>query len=267
MKTAGESFERLYSIVRRLRAPDGCPWDRAQTPLTIRGNVIEEAYELVEAVNEKDPDHIREEAGDLFLLGAMIAYMYEETGAFSVSDSLETISEKLIRRHPHVFGEGDGKPVKVDTPDKVIDQWNQIKEKVEGRRPRDSILDEVSRALPPLERAYRIQKKVAKAGFDWTKAGDVWDKALEELQEAREAHASGNRDDLEAELGDLIYSMVNVARFLDVDPAVALHRTVEKFGARFRHVEKRMAGLGLPMSADTMAQMDEFWNESKRLEG
>jgi tetrapyrrole methylase family protein / MazG family protein len=263
---AAGAFGRLYGIVARLRAPDGCPWDREQTPKSMRGNVIEEAYELVEAIDEGEAGHVREEVGDLYLLGTMIAYMHEEGGGFSVADSLDSISEKLVRRHPHVFGEASA-----ETPDAVLRQWNDIKEKVEGRRKKDSLLDEVSRALPPLERAYRIQRKAAKAGFDWARAEEVWAKAREELAEAESAceraAEAGDRDGVEEELGDLLFSAINLARFLEVDPAVALHRTVEKFSRRFRHVERRMAEAGRPLSAEHMALMDSYWEEAKAGEG
>jgi tetrapyrrole methylase family protein/MazG family protein len=253
---AAESFGRLYGIVAALRSPGGCPWDREQTPKTLRGNVIEEAYELVEAIDVGDADHVREEAGDLYLLATMIAFMNEEAGAFSVADSLDEASER---------------PLQAATADAVLAQWNDIKEKVEGRRRKDSLLDGVSRALPPLERAYRIQKKAAKAGFDWGKPEDVWAKAREELEEAEsaceEASLSGDRDAIEEELGDLLFSAVNLARFLDVDPAVALHRTVEKFSRRFRHVEKRMAQAGKDLRSEHMPMMDGFWEEAKEIEG
>ena len=263
---ARAAFGRLYSIVARLRAPDGCPWDREQTPKSMRGNIIEEAYELVEAIDEADPPHVREEAGDLYLLATMVAYMNEEAGAFSVADSLDTIGEKLVRRHPHVFGEAEAR----DSAE-VLRQWDEIKVKVEGRRKKDSLLDGVSRALPPLERAYKIQKKAAKAGFDWTRAEEVWAKTREELAEAEEACEEaaqrGDRDAVEEELGDLLFSAINLARFLEVDPAVALHRTVEKFSRRFRHVERRMAEEGKVLGPEHMAAMDSFWEEAKRVEG
>jgi len=253
-----DAFERLHSIIRTLRSPEGCPWDREQTPESLRGNLLEEAYELVEAVDEKDPAHVREEAGDLYLLVTMIAHMYEERGLFTVAESLDSISEKLIRRHPHVFADSDA-----STPDAVIRQWNEIKETVEGRRPKDSVLDSVSRALPPLERAYKLQKKAAKAGFDWTDVEDVLGKLREEIAETEEARDSGNPAAVEAEIGDILFSAVNLSRFLGVDPSVALHGAVERFSRRFRYVEKGMAREGLPLSADNMARMDALWNEAK----
>jgi len=256
-----DAFERLYSIVRRLRAPDGCPWDREQTPESLRGNLIEEAYELVEAIDEKDPRHVQEEAGDLYLLVTMIAFMFEETADFSVADSLHGISEKLIRRHPHVFGDSEA-----DTPDAVVVQWNKIKETVEGRRPKDSVLDQVSRSLPPLERAYKIQKKAAKTGFDWSDVRDVFAKLQEEIGEVMEAKAEPDARALEAEVGDLLFSAVNVSRFLGVDPSLALRGAVERFSSRFRYVEKGMAKEGASLGPENMARMDELWNEAKKAE-
>jgi len=255
---AADSFATLYAIIARLRAPDGCPWDREQSPSSIRNNIVEEAYELVEAITEKDADHIREESGDLFLLATMAAYMYEQEGSFTVAQALDSVSEKLVRRHPHVFGDSDA-----DSPDAVVEQWNRIKEQKEGRRKKDSLLDEVPRHLPPLERAYKIQKKAAKVGFDWTRLDSVWDKIEEELRESREAFDAKDGEELESEIGDLLYSVINLARFTGIDPAIALQRTNEKFSHRFRHVEKRMKEAGLPMSREHMESMDGFWEEAK----
>lgn len=274
-REAGTAFGRLYAIVARLRAPDGCPWDRAQTPVSLRGNIVEEAYELVEAIDEGDPDHVGEEAGDLYLLATMVAFMGEETGTGSVAAALDRVSAKLVRRHPHVFAESTA-----DTPDKVVDQWNRIKENLEGRRPKDSLLDGVSRSLPPLERAYRLQKKAAAAGFDWEHEDAIWDKVVEEVEEARaevrelarRATTGGDRDGpgsadvtaaLESEMGDIIFSIVNVARRHGVDPGLALGRTVEKFCRRFRGVERRMADSGLACSPEHRELMDALWNEVK----
>jgi tetrapyrrole methylase family protein/MazG family protein len=276
--SAGRAYSELYRIVARLRAPDGCPWDREQSPESLRGALIEECYELVEAIDEGDPDHVREESGDIFLLATMISYMHEQSGAFTVADSLVGIVDKLIRRHPHVFGEAEAKDSEA-----VLRQWGEIKEKVEGRRKKEGLLDGVPRSLPPLERAWKIQKKAAKVGFDWPRAGDVWAKAREELGEAEEAceeaAKTGNRAALEEELGDLLFSAINLSRFLDVDPGLALRRTVEKFERRFRHVEKRMTETGRPLAtlhevprdeagaASLLATMDAYWNEAKAGEG
>jgi tetrapyrrole methylase family protein/MazG family protein len=279
-----EAFGKLHDIVTRLRGPDGCPWDREQTPASLRANLIEEAYECVEAVNEADPAHIQEELGDLYLLATMYAVIYEEQGSFSTADALETVSEKLVRRHPHVFGDATA-----DTPDAVVTQWNDIKEQLEGRRRKDSVLDGVSRALPPLERAWKLQKAAAKAGFDWPDSSGPWDKLAEEIAEARlacatlEDNASGTtpmpvatvpagtpeatvRQALEDEIGDILFSVINVARHHQVDPALALHRTAEKFARRFRHVERRMRDSGQAMEPGKLAIMDGFWDEAKHAE-
>jgi tetrapyrrole methylase family protein / MazG family protein len=259
MNTPGKSFEDTLEVIRRLRAPDGCPWDKEQNPQSLRGSLIEEAYEAVEAINEKDPAHIREELGDVFLLVMMISYMHEQENLFTVSDVLNELSAKLIRRHPHVFGDSTAADSEA-----VLKQWADIKVNVEGRKPKDSLLDQVSHALPPLERAYKIQKKAAKVGFDWEKAEDVWAKAREELAEAEEACKTESRERLEEEVGDLLYSVVNVARYLNVDPMLALHGTIEKFCRRFKHVEAGIKADGLEMSKENFRRMDELWDEAKR---
>lgn len=260
-RSAPEAFDRACQIIKRLRAPDGCPWDREQTPASMRANLIEEAYECVEAINDDDRPHVREELGDVFLLAIFIGTMYEESGDFSVADSLDELSEKLIRRHPHVFGDAAA----ADSAE-VLRQWEVIKETVEGRAKKDSVLDEVSTALPPLERAYKMQKKAAKTGFDWREPGEVWGKLAEELEECREACAEADAAHLEEELGDLLFSAINVARFLKVDPAVALQRTVTKFDRRFRHVERRMRAEGRTMDAAAFDRMDALWDEAKAIE-
>jgi tetrapyrrole methylase family protein/MazG family protein len=227
----------------------------------MRSNLIEESYECVEAINAGDISHTREELGDVFLLATMIAYMHEQAGDFLVADSLVDISAKLIRRHPHVFGEATAK-----TSEEVLSQWQNIKVHVEGRQAKDSVLDEVSQALPPLERAFRLQKKAAKVGFDWTSVNQVWEKAREELAEAEDACQKGDLNQIEAEMGDVLFSAINLCRFLKVDPAIALHRTIIKFDSRFRHVEKSMRNLGLPMEQSQFAHMDELWEEAKARE-
>lgn len=262
------SFDRLYETIRRLRGSGGCPWDIEQTPESLRETLIEESYETVEAINEGDSSHVCEEIGDVFLNATMLSYMYEQAGTFSVADSLNCVSDKLIRRHPHVFGEtagfaGPSSDEKTDTPEKVLNQWDKIKRGVEGRTA-DSVLDEVSKGMPALERAHKLQKKAAKAGFDWAGIDDVWPKVSEELSELKEAVESGTKAEIEGELGDLLFAIVNIARHLKIDPGVALTRTNAKFTQRFKHVEMSMKEASLPMDQNHFTEMDRFWNEAKR---
>ena len=270
MTEADTAFKSLYDIVVRLRAPDGCPWDREQTPATLRECLIEETYECIEAIDEQNPAHIKEELGDLALLVTMLAYMHEEKSVFSVADVFQTISEKLIRRHPHVFGE-----TKVKDSDEVLVNWANIKVTQEGRKPKDSVLDEVSAGLPPLDRAWKLQKKAAKAGFDWPNLQGVVEKINEELGEVMEAagastlrqaqHSADDskREKIEEELGDLLFSVVNLCRYLKVEPSVALHRTNSKFIKRYKHMEKKMKETGQEMKQENLALMDQYWNEAK----
>jgi len=270
-----EAFQKFYDIVVRLRSPGGCPWDIEQTPISLRGDLIEETYECVEAIDEGKPNHVKEELGDLFLLVTMLAFMHEQEELFSLGDVLEGVSEKLVRRHPHVFAVGqgaEGAPAALSS-EKVLQNWAKIKVEQEGRKPKDSILDEVRRGLPPLDRAFKLQKKAAKTGFDWPDSAGVIAKIKEETAEvesvlAAEAPAtdSSNGSDkkaLEGELGDLLFSVVNLCRFFDIEPSVALQGTNVKFTERFKYVEKRMNESGTEMNAANLATMDKFWNEAK----
>jgi tetrapyrrole methylase family protein/MazG family protein len=277
------AFKGLYETVVRLRGEGGCPWDREQTPESLRGDLIEETYECIEAIDEKDSGHIREELGDIFLLVTMLSYMHEQEGLFTVAETLEGITEKLIRRHPHVFGE-----TKVRDSAEVLRNWARIKVEEEGRRPKDSALDEVSTALPPLDRAWKLQKKAAKAGFDWPDLGGVLGKLEEELAEVKEAllqkpgtspkgdcpggpcatedparDAGEQARRIEEELGDLLFSAVNLCRFLKVEPSVALQRTNAKFVSRFKYVERQMKKAGTEMLPENLSAMDRYWEEAK----
>ncbi|MDR1142837.1 MAG: nucleoside triphosphate pyrophosphohydrolase [Spirochaetaceae bacterium] len=304
---SGAAFKELCDIVEKLRGEGGCPWDREQSPHTLRGDLIEETYECVEAIDEKDPSHIREELGDLFLLATMISYMHEQMGLFSVADVLSGISAKLIRRHPHVFGQTSPRgltpaeagtsapgltpaevgtsasgltPAEVGTSAsglssaEVLANWARIKVEQEGRKPKDSVLDEVSRSLPPLDRAWKLQKKAAKQGFDWPDVKGIFDKLQEEtgeIKEAAKAAASLAEDTdkpdttgkLEEELGDLLFSAVNLCRFFGVEPSIALQRANAKFTKRFKYIETKMKQEGLPMEAANLALMDRYWTEAK----
>ena len=256
-KSTKESFSELYDVIKKLRAPGGCPWDREQTPESMCGDFLEEVYEAIDAIKEKDDAHLMEELGDVYLVVTMIAYMKEQEGLFSIREVLDGISEKLIRRHPHVFGDSDA-----SDSEEVLKQWQQIKVEVEGRKPKTSLLDKVSKGLPPLERSYQLQRKAAKAGFDWPEVQGVWDKVHEEIDEVREVSPE-NRDHLREEIGDLLFSVVNISRYMGIDPADALHECNSKFSSRFSYVEEKMKQNGLEMSEKTFKEMDQFWDESK----
>ncbi|EPF31609.1 MazG family protein [Treponema maltophilum ATCC 51939] len=284
---AASSYKNLYEIIKTLRAPGGCPWDREQTPLTLRTTLLEETYEALEAINEAYEDapsaeaciHAKEELGDVMLNISMIAYMFEQEGAFTVSDVLDGVCEKLVRRHPHVFPESSGKAValgETKTAEQVLTQWEAIKQKVEGRTGK-SILDEVSKGLEPLTRAYKMQKKAAKKGFDWSDISAVRAKVFEEIAELDEAlagadtHADngspGSAPDMrhsEEEFGDILFALVNWARHLHIDPAVALERANAKFRKRFTYVENECRNRGIEMKKENLQAMDALWDEAKR---
>ena len=267
---ADQAFRELYEIIVRLRAPDGCPWDREQTPLSVRRHLLEETYECIEAIESESLSDVEEELGDVYMLVTMLGRMYEEAGDFTLADVLRSVAAKLVRRHPHVFGDAE-----VASADEVVEQWNQIKTESEGKPAATGMLDTVSRAMPSLERAHAIQRVAAKVGFDWPSLAGVREKLLEELDEV--VHEAGGEDalhasrlehgaggsDLENEVGDLLFSAVNVARYLGVDPSIALNRANAKFTARFRDVELRMAELGHSMEPAHFALMDELWNRTK----
>lgn len=285
--TAEKAFNRLYNVVKILRCPEGCPWDKEQTPLSMRRDLIEETFEAVDAITQEDPFHAKEELGDVMLNATMISYMYEQKGDFSVAEVLNELAEKLIRRHPHVFPESEGS-VCANTPvtngEQVLNQWDRIKENLEGRKT-ECILDEVPQGFPPLLKAYKMQKKAAKKGFDWDNVEDVKAKITEELAEVEEARLKVNellknqdahvfemksskeadeaQKKLEGEIGDLLFAVVNYARHLGVDPETALNATNTKFHKRFSYVQKKMEENEIPMIQENLSKMDEFWNEAK----
>jgi tetrapyrrole methylase family protein/MazG family protein len=253
---ARDSFDRLFSIIRRLRGPDGCAWDREQSPSTLRDGLVEEAWEAVSAIDAGDEANLREELGDLYLLVTMIAWMHEERSLFTVADVLEGVADKLVRRHPHVFG--DAKPGSVPG---ILAQWDRIKCGERGDDASRSALDGVPGSLPPLERSAALQRRAAKVGFDWPVTEPVWDKLAEETRELREAAASGDVRRIEDELGDLLFTVVNLARFLKVDPGLSLNRANGKFTRRFQEIERRLAALGITPAEAGLAAMDDVWNQ------
>jgi len=263
--SVSEAYLRLYDIVVTLRGPHGCPWDRKQTAESLRGALIEEAYETIEAINNGDTSHAREELGDVYLIVTMLGRIFEEAGAFTVEETLEHISEKLVRRHPHVFSDAT-----VSDADDVVAQWDRIKVEQEGKRAKDRYLDSVSSALPPLERAAKLQKRASKVGFDWPAFQGVIAKLQEEISEVTAlVDPSGSQastpvdappESVEEEIGDLLFSAVNAARYLDVDPSLALHRANQKFYDRFARIEEVLQQQGRSLEDASLEEMDAIWN-------
>jgi tetrapyrrole methylase family protein/MazG family protein len=262
LSEAGRPYGRLYGIVRILRDPQGCPWDREQTPQTLRGNLVEEAYEAVSAIEENDDENLREELGDIFLVATMIAYMRQQESRFSVAEVFDHICDKLVRRHPHVFGDA-----KKNTPHEVVEQWEHIKAHLEGKKPTDSVLERVPRTLPPLERAYEIQNKVAKVGFDWKDVRSLWEKLSEEIGELKDAQEAPDPRGKEHELGDLLFTVINLGRLMGIDPTLALNGTNQRFIDRFQELERRLKERGIPIEEAGLERMDAVWDEIKREAG
>ncbi len=270
---ASAAFCRLFELIRILRAPGGCPWDREQNPLSMRRDLVEEAFEAVDAITDQDSSHAKEELGDVLLNTTMISYMYAQQKkaggeGFTLDEEINELADKLIRRHPHVFPTSEGATVadkKVETSGQVLNQWDKIKEKVEGRE-RQSVLDEVPDGFPPLLKAFKYQKKASKKGFDWNSMEPVRAKVLEELAEVDEAAAENNPLHLEEEVGDLFFALVNYARKLGVDPELAVNVANKKFYRRFSYVERKCGEQGIEMRRENLGAMDSFWNECKKTE-
>jgi MazG family protein len=260
MPPAGDAFQKLVDIMQRLRAPDGCPWDREQTIQSLRGFVLEETYEVLDAIDRADHHALRGEIGDLLFEGVFLAQIESDEGRFTVADSLAHITEKLIRRHPHVFAAAEG----VDTPGKVVEQWEQIKsrEQTDAGQNR-ALLRGVPRAMPALLRAHEIGTRVAAVGFDWARTGDVVDKIEEEIAELRGALEHETRERAEEEMGDLLFSIANLARKLGIEPESALRKANEKFSDRFGALERVLAQQGRSVHEATLEEMEEVWAEIK----
>ena len=250
------AFERLLTIMDELR--NSCPWDSKQTLESLRYLTIEETYELSDAILEKDMDEIKKELGDLMLHLVFYSKIASETNAFDITDVLDGISEKLIRRHPHIYGD-----VTANTAEAVSNNWEKIK-LTEGAR--KTVLGGVPASLPAMVKAYRIQEKARGVGFDWDHVGQVWDKVQEELGELQHEKLNGTHDKIEDEFGDLLFALINYARFIDINPEDALERTNKKFIRRFNFIEQRVNETGKSMHDMTLAELDVFWNEAKSME-
>ena len=236
-----------------------CPWDREQTFESLRNNTIEETFELVDAITDGDMKNIREELGDLLLHIVFYSKMGEETGSFDFADVANGVCDKLVYRHPHVFGD-----VHADTPDEVKHNWELLKLKEKNKKNR-GVLGGVPRSLPAMVKAYRIGEKAASAGFDWEKREDVWNKVKEEIAEAEAEMAAGGKDKTEAELGDLFFALINASRLYGIDPEQALERTNKKFIKRFAHIEQVARESGKQLSEMTLTEMESAWCEAKNL--
>ncbi len=252
-------FETLRRVIATLRGPNGCPWDRKQTHESLKKYLLEETYELFDAIDEQNDDHIIEELGDVLLQVMLHAQIGEDEGMFSINDVIQNITEKMIRRHPHVFGD-----VTVQNAEEVVQNWQRIKAKEKQDRS-PSLLDEVTKSLPNLLKAYEFQAKAAKVGFDWTDVKPMWDKVEEEIEEFKQ-EASKNTCDtkkLMNEFGDILFALVNIARYYKINPEEALHATNMKFYRRFSYIEEQVKKNGLHMESLSLEQLDQWWEEAK----
>ena len=269
MSDAGQRFDRLVEIMRALRAPDGCPWDREQTQASLRPFVLEETYEVLEAIESGSPAQLCEELGDFLFEAVFLAQMSDERSEFTISDAIDAICDKLVRRHPHVFARADGDPSL--TSGQVIEKWETLKARERAaagqpaKKPKTT-LSGVPRTLPSLLRAYEVSARAAAVGFDWAKAGDVLDKIEEEVAEVRREVESGATGDLsraEEEMGDLLFAIANLSRKLGIEPEAALRRANDKFTSRFDLVEQAFAARNQSMSEATLEEMEAEWQKVK----
>lgn len=255
-------WPQLLSLMTLLRSEQGCPWDREQTHKSIRQNLLEEAYETCEAIDLDNKELLCEELGDVLLQVVFHARMEEESGGFSIHDVIDRLCRKLVERHPHVFADAA-----VSGSSDVLRRWEEIKQDTKGQTTQLAAMNSVARSLPALMRAEKIQKKAKNVGFDWPDASGAWDKLTEETRELRQAAERGTAADREEELGDLLFSVVNLSRFLHVDPERALERSCDKFVSRFGLVDQAAQAQNRQLSDMTLSEMDELWDEIKRSKG
>ena len=262
MTKASAAVDRLLGIMKKLRGPGGCPWDQEQTLESLKSDLIEEAYEVIDAIESGNCSNLEEELGDLLLQVVFQSQICEEGGHFKFSDVATAIADKLERRHPHVFGD-----LEVSDTAEVLQNWDAIKkaEKQKGDKPA-SIVAGIPKHLPSLQKAHQVQKRAARAGFDWNNINDVFDKLHEEIEEVKEAISRNHEADIREELGDLLFATVNVSRFLGHNPEELLNHNINKFVRRFQSVEEQIHATGKGFAAFTLDELDVFWDEAKRQE-
>jgi ATP diphosphatase len=263
-ETPGAAFAGLVELMRLLRGPGGCPWDHAQTLDTLKPFVLEEAHEVIDAIDRRDAADLRGEIGDLIFEGVFLAQVSADDGAFTITDALRDVHEKLVRRHPHVFGDAHG----IRTPEHVKGQWEQVKaaERTAAGKAARGVFDGIPKTLPALLAAYEIGQRAAATGFDWQVATDVIDKIEEEVQELRDTLRDDNRARTEEELGDLLFAVANLARALKIEPESALRAANRKFTTRFAAMQQRLESHGLSLGQATLEQMEHEWQAVKRAE-
>ena len=260
-KKYAEKFIKLLDIMDKLRGENGCPWDLEQDHKTLLPYIVEETYETVEAIEEENPNKIAEELGDVMLQIVFHSRLGKESGDFNVGDVLDSINNKMIRRHPHIFGD-----VKVNNSREVLQNWEEIKMKEKGTTPRKSLLDGIPRELPALLKAKRLQERAAEVGFDWPEIDGVVDKIEEEIGELREALQTKEKEKITDEMGDLLFALVNIGRWMNINPEEALRRTNKKFIRRFKYIENYARENNLDLNEMDVWAMEEIWQESKREE-
>ena len=259
MSDATESFRKLIKIVDTLMGENGCPWDNVQTRESLKPYLVEETYEVLEALDTNDPDQIKDELGDLLYQILFHSKISSKNNEFDIKDVLNNLKEKMVRRHPHVFKEGQ-----INTPDQVIERWEEIKKEEKTHSNHPSILDSVPKQLPSLLRAQKLQKKAAKEGFDWDEISDVFDKLDEEISEFKSAVLEGKGADIQSELGDILFVLVNIAKFKKIDAEEALRSTNNKFIKRFQHIEKEVAKQGKTLKETSLEDMERHWQNAKK---
>lgn len=254
-----KSFGKLSAIVDRLMGDNGCPWDRVQTRESLKPYLVEETYEVLEALDSNDPEKIKDELGDLMYQILFHSKISELQDEFSIRDVVDNLSEKMVRRHPHIFEEG-----KLHTPDQVLDQWETIKKKEKASQHHKSVLDGVPNHLPALAYAQKLTRKAAKHGFDWDRITDVFAKLDEEIAEFKSAVLQGKEEEITGELGDILFVLVNVARHQKIDAEEALRRTNNKFVKRFQHIERAVEKTGKTLKETPLADLERHWQDAKR---